>query len=189
MDYRSGVSDSSLWIFGYGSLIWRPDFSYLQSVPGIVLGWTRRFWQGSTDHRGTPEKPGRVVTLFASEAGQCWGRAFEVAPSQRSRVLENLDHRERGGYVRIEVEIELPSQARRSCEGLLYVATEENSSYLGPAPIEVIARQIAEAEGPSGPNPEYVFELAKSLRAMKAEDDHVFAVERALRVCRGALEA
>ena len=66
-------------------------------------------------------------------------------------------------------------------QGLVYVAGPQNDNYLGPASLQEIALQIAKARGPSGANPEYVFELARSLREMQAEDSHVFEVERAVR--------
>jgi cation transport regulator ChaC len=194
------VSDESLWIFGYGSLVWRPSFSHRRRLPAALPGWSRRFWQGSTDHRGVPSRPGRVVTLLPSDhasiraenggwAGQasggeerCWGTAYEVHPEDREAVLERLDHRERGGYERHEVEISVRVGGSRleTRAGLVYIAGPRNENYLGPAALADIARQIAGASGPSGANPEYVFELARSLRRMGVDDDHVFSVEAAV---------
>jgi len=63
----------------------------------------------------------------------------------------------------------------------VYIATERNAAFLGPAPIEAIARQVAAAAGPSGANRDYVLALARALRELGADDPHVFAVEAALR--------
>jgi cation transport protein ChaC len=93
------------WVFGYGSLIWKQDFPYLESRPGRITGWARRFWQGSHDHRGLEHDPGRVVTLVATPGEHCYGRAFLVEPE----VFEHLDHREKNGYERIAVEITFES--------------------------------------------------------------------------------
>lgn len=164
----------ALWIFGYGSLVWRPDFPFAERHAGYLAGWSRRFWQGSTDHRGTPERPGRVVTLIERAEAVCWGTAYRVAPRDRDAVLANLDHRERGGFERHRVAVHLPGHALAQIHALVYVATPANENYLGPAPIETIADQVRRCVGPSGPNVEYVLRLAEALRAMDAHDDHVF---------------
>jgi len=111
---------------------------------------------------------------------------YEVSPEAWEEVLAGLDHRERGGYERVSVSLHLMPDPNAletegsTVEGLTYIATPENPNYVGFAPIDEIAMQASSAHGPSGPNAEYVAELARSLREMGATDSHVFAVEQAL---------
>ena len=175
--------NGDLWVFGYGSLVWRPDFPYAERRTGFIEHWSRRFWQGSTDHRGTPEQPGRVVTLVSEADAICWGIAYRLSAPERARVLEGLDYRERGGFVREEAAVKLhrgnpgrPEVVR----ALIYLATPENANYLGPAPLPRIAEQVERCHGPSGSNREYVLELARSLSEIGADDDHVFALAELL---------
>ncbi len=165
---------SALWVFGYGSLVWRPAFAHRRREPARIRHWTRRFWQGSTDHRGVPGAPGRVVTLLPEADAETWGMAYEVAPAERERVLANLDHREKGGYARHQVPTELRSG--ETVEALVYVATPDNDEFLGDAPLEAMARQIASSVGPSGANVEYVLELDRALRDLGVDDPHVAAL-------------
>jgi cation transport protein ChaC len=163
-----------LWVFGYGSLIFKSDFPYLKRRPARIRGWVRRFWQGSHDHRGTPEAPGRVVTLIAEEGAVCEGVAYLVTPAE----LDHLDFREKNGYLRAVVDMTFPSG--ETAEGLVYLATADNEAFLGPAPEHDIARQIARATGPSGTNRDYLLKLAQALRELAEHDPHVFAIERHL---------
>lgn len=178
--------EPDLWLFGYGSLVWRPDFAHRERRPARIEGWTRRFWQGSTDHRGVPGAPGRVVTLVPEPGARCHGVAYRVAPEVAAEVLAGLDHRERGGYARVELALELlrpgpsgPEPHARIERARMYLATPDNPNYLGPAPLPAIARQIVDSRGPSGANLEYLLRLAHALRELEAEDEHVFALERA----------
>jgi cation transport regulator ChaC len=167
------VSDP-LWLFAYGSLIWRPGFEFAEQARGFVHGWSRRFWQGSTDHRGLPGAPGRVLTLAEDEAGVCWGVAYRLDPALRDTTLRQLDLREQGGYERRLVEFHCCDGARAGTwPALVYVAAPHNPDYLGPAELDEIAGQVKRAVGPSGTNLEYVLELHAVLRALGIEDPHV----------------
>lgn len=174
---------AGLWLFGYGSLVWRPDFEHRERRPAVIEGWTRRFWQGSTDHRGTPEAPGRVVTLVPEAGARCHGVAYRVDPEVEASVIAGLDHRERGGYARIELTVQLlrggaAPATPQLATARMYLATPDNPNYLGPAELSVIAAQISRSHGPSGPNVEYLLRLAAALRELEAADEHVFALER-----------
>ena len=172
-----------VWLFGYGSLIFKADFPYLERRPASIRGWTRRFWQGSHDHRGTETAPGRVVTLVPEEGAVCHGMAYLVTPEE----FAHLDHREKNGYLRLAIEIAFDtSGGGGSAEGLVYIATHENAAWLGPATEAEIARQIATSRGPSGLNSEYLLELARALRALGKDDAHVFEIERHLLELAGA---
>jgi cation transport regulator ChaC len=169
---------SAQWVFGYGSLIWRPSFRFEERRSCWIEGWVRRFWQGSTDHRGVPGEPGRVVTLVASPGSRCAGIAYRLPDGEREAILAHLDDRERGGYARHVVDVHAAHST--TFRALVFIATEANPEYLGPAPVLEIADQIRRARGPSGPNVEYALRLAEALRALDADDSHVFEIAEAL---------
>ncbi|HEX4354246.1 MAG TPA: gamma-glutamylcyclotransferase [Polyangiales bacterium] len=171
-------SDDDVWIFGYGSLIFRPDFPFIARREGYICGWARRFWQASTDHRGTPVHPGRVVTLVPVVDAKCWGVAYCVAGVERTAVLDRLDARERNGYQR-QV-LSFFDREGPAGQVIVYVADRMNPSFVGPESIEETARVVRSSSGPSGPNREYVSKLAAALEAMGAADDHVAALARAV---------
>lgn len=172
--------DGNVWLFAYGSLIYKVDFPFIERRNARVFGWARRFWQGSHDHRGTETAPGRVVTLIRSPGSICLGVAFLVSHD----VFEHLDHREKNGYLRVGTDITLDDDAKVA--GKVYLATEHNPAFLGVLPEREIARQIAKARGPSGPNSDYLLRLAEALRELGVvgdlarQDSHIFAIERHL---------
>ncbi len=176
LNRRSGhfEDEAELWLFGYGSLIWKADFAYIERRPASLGGWSRRFWQGSHDHRGTPHRPGRVVTLVADAHAVCAGMAYRITPT----VFGHLDHREKNGYLRLALPIRF--RDGETADALVYVADAGNAAWLGPAPVPAIAADIATAHGPSGSNREYLERLGEALRALEAVDEHVEAILRAL---------
>jgi cation transport regulator ChaC len=162
---------SDIWIFGFGSLIHTPGFEYADVKRGYIQGWKRVWWQGSTDHRGTEEYPGRTVTLVEDPRAWTWGVAYKLAgdASQQRETLHYLEWREKQYDHRAYVS--LYAEPRGDAEVLLetalcYVATnnlEQNPNYLGPAPAEDIAEQISRAVGPSGPNVDYLFKIRETI--------------------------
>ena len=164
-----------LWLFGYGSLIWKADFHHVEQQPGSIHHWRRRFWQGSTDHRGVPGAPGRVVTLTRTPGATCHGLAYRIPAGRIHGTLAALDEREIGGYERLPLTIHLRGQGGRveTVSGMTYYAAPANPNFLGEAPARHIAHQIARATGPSGSNQAYLYNLDRHLRALDIADDHV----------------
>ena len=163
------------WVFGYGSLIYKVDFPYLEREVATLRGWERRFWQGSHDHRGTPDAPGRVVTLVRAPAALCRGVAYRVDEA----VFDHLDHREKNGYERHRTRLYLDHR-EETVTGTFYVAAEGNPAFLGGGDDMELARHIAASHGPSGSNAEYLLRLADALRELEEHDEHVMALEAAL---------
>jgi len=144
----------STWVFGYGSLIWNPGFDFEEKSLARFVGWRRRFWQGSEDHRGMPGAPGRVVTLVPGDS--CEGIAFRLPQQQQVNILSMLDVREKGGYERVIAPLHLADG--RTVEGITYLASTENPLC----------------------NREYLLELASAFREYKIADEHVFELEKML---------
>ncbi|AWP19830.1 putative cation transport regulator-like protein 1 [Scophthalmus maximus] len=177
------AAKASLWIFGYGSLVWKPDFKYRRSEVGHIQGYKRRFWHGDNFHRGNDELPGRVVTLIEDDDASTWGVAFEVTGSQVEESLKYLDVRETvcGGYVTKMVDFFPQGESQPPVQALVYIATADNAMYLGPAGPEEIGAQIAVCRGKTGHNLEYLLRLAQFMRSScpDVEDHHLFSIETA----------
>lgn len=178
----------TIWVFGYGSLIWKAGFHFDDRLVGFIRGYRRVFYQGSTDHRGTIEYPGRTVTLEPAEGEVCWGVAYKIIRQEdKDKALEYLEVREKQydqkAYLDFFTE---PASSVPAVSGVLvYIGTSDmkiNRNYLGPASIQEIAKQIIHAEGPSGPNRDYLFQLEKALKLLGCEDRHVFDIANEVRI-------
>ncbi|TFK98065.1 ChaC-like protein [Pterulicium gracile] len=186
-------------VFGYGSLIFKPPPHVISQVPGFLKGYVRRFAQSSHDHRGTPENPGRVVTLIHKEdwdafAGATdpfpenivWGIAYTIDPVYETEVREYLDHREKDGYTMETIDIwgVVDGEEKVILPGAhCYVGRSDNPSFVGFEPIEGLAYHIWKSEGPSGRNKDYLYNLSKAIRKLAPEshDEHLAALELRIR--------
>ncbi|KAM7197620.1 glutathione-specific gamma-glutamylcyclotransferase [Naviculisporaceae sp. PSN 640] len=204
------------WLFGYGSLIWKPPPHFDKRIPGWVTGYVRRFWQ---DHRGTPEAPGRVVTLIErsyweqltdhhdSAPEKVWGVAYRIKADKVDEVKEYLDIREINGYtihytpfhpaastsVSICLDPADPSVMPTShgpIRTLVYIGTPDNAQFVGPQDPQALAEHIYHSEGPSGLNRDYLLELEKALDALSPDsgDEHVTDLSNRVRAIAAARE-
>ena len=132
--------------------------------------------------------PGRVVNLLESdENDKVWGVAYEVEDSVWDEQIEKqLDHREKGGYNQNKTTFypEMNSDNNidsTSFDVIAYIGKVTDKQYAGPAPLHEMAKTILLSVGPSGPNKEYLYNLAQALRDMGITDDHVFGLEEAVK--------
>jgi cation transport protein ChaC len=165
--------------------LFRPGFPFETRLSAVVRGFERRLDQGSPDHRGTPARLGRVATLIRDPQKTSGGAVYRVADRDVAAVLRELDHREKGGYDRLEVEA-TPLDGSDRIWATTWIASPDNPYHLGPADLPVMVTQIRAAHGPSGSNVEYVLKLAETLRALGIDDPHVDEVARALGVAHSA---
>lgn len=132
-------------------------------------------------------QPGRVVTLVpCDDPEECvWGVAYKIREEDIPQVRSHLDFREKGGYETREVVFN-PNPPHPEFGTIclnVYIGSEDNPFFLGPAPVEEIAHQIYNSVGPSGPNKEYLLNLAHALRkiAPHADDEHLFSLEEQIK--------
>ncbi len=154
-----------LWVFGYGSLMWRPGFDFLERVPARLVGEHRALCVFSFDHRGTPEKPGLVLGL--DRGGTCRGIAFRVAAGLREPTIAYLRAREQTTNVYREVmrSVWLDNEPRQRVSALTYVADRGHVQYAGRMPLADQLRHVLHGHGRSGNNRDYVLSTVKAIEA------------------------
>jgi cation transport protein ChaC len=168
-----------LWVFGYGSLMWRPGFEHEERRPALLRGYHRSFCVYSHVHRGTPEKPGLVFGLDVG--GSCRGVAFRVAASRAEETRRYLQAREQVTLVYREAvkEVELVDEGKR-VEALCFIVDRKHGQYAGRLDFEAQVRLIAEGEGSSGKNPEYLESTLRHLEEAGMRDDGLSRLWRAV---------
>jgi len=165
---ESDFPEGDLWVFGYGSLIWKPGFEFLEQKPARLIGEHRSLCIYSMVHRGTSEKPGLVLGL--DRGGACQGVAFRVAADRRKATVAYLREREQVTAVYREVmrSVWLKGDARVSA--LAYVVDRSHAQYAGRLGIDEQLRLVRQGHGASGPNDEYVIATVTALEAQGIRD-------------------
>jgi cation transport protein ChaC len=168
-----------LWVFGYGSLMWRPGFEYEERRPALLRGYHRSFCVFSHVHRGTPERPGLVFGLDAG--GACRGVAFRVGAARADETRRYLQAREQVTSVYVEAVkgVELTDDKRRT-EALCFVVDRRHPQYAGQLAFERQVELIAAGEGSSGKNPDYLESTLRHLREAGLADRELSRLWRAV---------
>ena len=170
---EGGISD--FWVFGYGSLMWRPGFAHVETSVARLHGFRRALCIHSHIHRGTPQRPGLVLGL--DHGGSCVGMAFRVLESDREEVMAYLRERElvTNVYRERELNVRLDGSGRQ-VRAVGYVVDRGHSQYAGRLDVEDAARRVAGAAGQSGANEEYVLNTLEHMRALGIRDAWLEAV-------------
>jgi glutathione-specific gamma-glutamylcyclotransferase len=167
------LSSGDLWVFGYGSLMWRPGFEFIEQVPARLIGEHRALCVYSFDHRGTPEKPGLVLGL--DRGGACRGIAFRVAEKLRGHTIDYLRAREQTTNVYREVmrSVWLEDSARQRVSALAYVVDRGHVQYAGRLSLADQLRHVQQGHGRSGNNRDYVLSTVKAIEAQGFRDQQL----------------
>ena len=160
----------TMWVFGYGSLLWNPGFDPAESVLARLSGYHRSFCMWSIHHRGSEEDPGLVLALDEAEATHCNGLALAVRPDEESRVLDELRERELISSAYLEKQLRVDLEDGRSVEAVTYVVDPVHVQYCGGLDLEDQAQVIARAHGGRGPNADYLYNTAAHLHQLGIHD-------------------
>jgi cation transport protein ChaC len=156
------------WVFGYGSLMWRPGFDYLEARPAVLHGWRRAFCVYSIVHRGTCKRPGLVLGLVPG--GQVRGTAFRIAEHAWAETHAYLLDREHPSESYFPAEVEIALHHGRQLCALTFLSDTDHSQWAGELDLERQARLIAGARGLSGRNVDYLRSLVLHLIEQGAPD-------------------
>jgi cation transport protein ChaC len=170
MDVAFDHAPEDLWVFGYGSLIWRPGFDHVERVPARVVGLHRALCIYSFVHRGTPERPGLV--LGVDQGGACRGVAYRVTAAKRAETLAYLRAREQATSVYRETvrTIWLSGKPERRVDAVCYVVDRGHPQYAGRLTLEQQLHHVRHGHGRSGNNRDYVIETVGALEALGIRD-------------------
>jgi len=163
-------ADEDLWVFAYGSLMWRPGFAFLERVPARLIGAHRALCVYSHDHRGTPERPGLVLGL--DRGGACRGIAYRVAAAERTAIIAYLREREQTTMVYRESvrPVILLAAPERRVRALCFMVDRSHAQYAGRLDLAAQLHHVRQGHGRSGANRDYVLATVKELEALGFRD-------------------
>jgi len=164
----SDMRKNDFWVFGYGSLMWRPGFAHVETMRARLHGYRRSLCIYSHVHRGTPDHPGLVLGLDAG--GSCLGIAFRVPGDMTDEVMVYLREREMSNQVYHEKWLRLRLADGRDVQAVTYVADRRHIQYAGSLKAEDAAAIVISAQGDSGANLDYVANTLEHLRNMRVRD-------------------
>jgi len=157
------MSDA-FWIFGYGSLMWRPGFEAAERQAATLWGWHRSMCILSTHYRGTPEQPGLVLGL--DQGGCCRGIAFRAMPGQAEAVRDYLHERELVSDVYIPRFAPIRLDDGRRVPAYIFTAKRSHSQYAGHLPPERQRELIRQGQGHGGSSRDYLAATVENLKAL-----------------------
>ncbi|MDO6725794.1 gamma-glutamylcyclotransferase [Cognatishimia sp. 1_MG-2023] len=159
----------TLWVFGYGSLLWNPGFEVAEQSVATLNGWHRSFCMSSIHHRGTEEHPGLVLALDAAEGATCQGLALRVKPGTEDAAMAELRERELVSSAYLETHCDVTLTDGRNVTTVTYVIDPDHRQYIHLS-LEQQAHVISTAVGGRGPNTEYLYNTASHLTELGIED-------------------
>ena len=166
-----------LWLFGYGSLIWKPEIEHTEERVALVRGWHRSFCMTMTRWRGTKERPGLMMAL--DRGGQCKGVAFRLVENNRRQALEKLLRRE----VTLKPTSYLPRLLRLSTDkgpmrALGFVINRRGTTYAGPLSEDEVVERLATSCGHWGSGADYLYNTVKNLEQRGIHDAHLWRLQQ-----------
>jgi cation transport protein ChaC len=162
------TTEGERWVFGFGSLMWRPGFEYLERQPATLHGRRRAFCIYSVHHRGTPERRGLVLGL--KRGGSTRGAAYRVAEAVWPAVYDYLREREQATETYVEAHVPVRLADGRRLKTLVFLSDISHPQWAGALSLERQAELIAGARGLSGRNIDYLSDLVEHLRAEGVRD-------------------
>ena len=162
------AAGGSLWVFGYGSLMWRPGFTYARRCKALLRGWRRSLCVFSHVYRGSPQRPGLVLGL--DRGGACPGVAFEVDAALRDATIRYLREREQVTAVYVERIAPVNLESGQRVPAVTYVADRLHGQYAGRLDRETMLEYVLAGKGQSGDNAEYILETHDHLQAIGIRD-------------------